>query len=319
MRHMRVLELVDTVARAGSVRRAAEQLNFNPSALTRRIQDLEAELDAKLFERTARGMRLTAAGELFVAHARQQLAESERLKSGLEDLRGLRRGQVRIACSQAVALEFLPEAVGAFRREYPQVDFDVRVCDHEQAERALASYEVDLVLVFSPTPLSNFQHLATLEQRLVALMPKDHPLARESVLRLRNCAVFPSALPDRSTGGRQLLDAFSARTGVQFEAVVESNSFEMLRQSVIHSGLLSFQIDVGAPAAESGSGIVVRPIDRRDAPAADLVFGQLRGRNLPVASAVFAEHIIESMKRARTSKRRPGRRGQQENLANGSS
>lgn len=308
MRHMRVLELVDTVARAGSVRRAAERLNFNASALTRRIQDLEAELDAKLFERTTRGMRLTAAGELFVAHARQQLAETERLKSGLEDLRGVRRGLVRIACSQAVALEFLPKAVGAFRQRYPQIDFDVRVADHEQAERALTSYEVDLVLVFSPTPLLNFQHLATLEQRLAALLPPGHPLAEESSLRLRSCAAFPSALPDRSTGGRQLLDAFSARTGVQFDAVVESNSFEMLRQSVVHSGLVSFQIEVGAPFDGVGSGIVVRPIDRRDAPAADLVFGQLRGRNLPVSSAVFAEHVIDVMTRARGSRRHARKR-----------
>lgn len=303
MRHMRVLELVDSVARAGSVRRAAEQLNFNPSALTRRIQDLEAELDAKLFERTARGMRLTAAGEIFVGHARQQLAEAERLRSGLEDLRGLRRGQVRIACSQAVALEFLPQAIGAFRRDYPQVDFDVRVCDHEQAERELAAYEVDLVLVFSPTPLSNFQHLAKLDQRLVALMPQNHPLANQSVLRLRDCAIYPSALPDRSTGGRQLLETYSARTGILFEVAVESNSFEMLRQSVVHSGLLSFQIEVGAPPIGTESGIAVRPIDRRDAPAADLVFGQLRGRNLPVASAVFAEHVIDVMEHARGSRR----------------
>tara|TARA_R110000868_G_scaffold61059_9_gene185755 strand:- start:11705 stop:12619 length:915 start_codon:yes stop_codon:yes gene_type:complete len=301
MRHMRVLELVDTVARAGSVRRAAEQLNFTASALTRRIQDLEAELDAKLFERTARGMRLTAAGELFVGHARHQLAEAERLRSGIEDLKGLRRGHVRIACSQAVALEFMPEAIGRFRRDYPLVDFEVRVVDHEQAERALASYEVDLVLVFSPVPLMQFQQLASLEQRLVALVPHDHPLAAESPLRLRRCAAFPAALPDRSTGGRQLLEAFSARTGIQFQVAVESNSFEMLRRSVIHSGLVSFQIEVGAVAPGVGSDIVVRAIDRRDTPAANLVLGQLRGRNLPVAPAVFAEHIVDGMAQIRAA------------------
>ena len=60
MRHGRVLEYVNEVARAGSIRRAAEQLNFAPSALTRRIMDLEQELGTDLFERTARGNRSAA-------------------------------------------------------------------------------------------------------------------------------------------------------------------------------------------------------------------------------------------------------------------
>lgn len=308
MRHLRILEYVDAVARTGSVRGAAAQLNFTASALTRRIFDLEAELGAKLFERTPRGMRLTAAGELFVAHARAQLAEVDRLKSGIEDLRGLRRGLVRIACSQAMAPDFLPRTIGEFRRRYPQVAFDVRVVDHETAMAALVSYEVDIVLVFQPAAHAQFQQLATLEQRLVAQMARDHPLAGQAsagqasagqaTLRLRDCARYPVALSDRSTGGRQLLDRFSARTGVQFDVAVESNSFELLRRSAVQSGLVSFQIEVGAPPETAGSDIVVRPIDRRDTPPGDLVLGQLRGRGLPVACARFAEHLAAEMTRA---------------------
>ncbi len=295
MRHLRILTLVDAVARTGSVRGAAEQLNFTASALTRRIQDLEAELGVVLFERTSRGMRPTTAGHMFLSHAREQLAEAERLKSGLEDLQGLRRGKVRIACSQAVAADFMPKAIGTFRREYPLVDFEVRVVDHEQAAMALASYDVDIGLVFSPGALPDFQCLALLEQHLVALLPRDHMLSRNTTLRLHDCAAHPVALPDRSTGGRQLLDAFSAQTGFSFEVAVESNSFEFLRQSVVQSGLVSFQIDVGAPRDAKDPDIVIRKIDRRDAPPADLMLGKLQGRNLPQISTTFAEHVIAGM------------------------
>ena len=62
MRHLRLLQYVDEVARAGSIRRAAERLNVTASAVNRRIMDLEEELDAELFERRPRGVRLTAAG-----------------------------------------------------------------------------------------------------------------------------------------------------------------------------------------------------------------------------------------------------------------
>lgn len=295
MRHLRILELVDEVARTGSIRRAAERLNFTASALTRRIQDLESELGAVLFERTSRGMRPTAAGDMFLAHAREQLAEAERLKSGLEDLQGLRRGRVRIACSQAVAPEFMPRAIGAFRRSYPMIDFEVRVVDHEQAATALASYDVDIALVFSPETLAGFERLALLEQRLVALLPRGHVLSEKPELRLRDCAAHPVALPDRSTGGRRLLDAFSARTGIPFEVAIESNSFEFLRRSVVQSGLVSFQIDAGAPAADADPDIIVRKVDRRDAPPANLVLGKLPGRNLPQICLIFAEDVMDRM------------------------
>lgn len=295
MRHLRILELVDEVARTGSIRRAAERLNFTASALTRRIQDLESELGVVLFERTSRGMRPTSAGDMFLAHAREQLAESERLKSGLEDLQGLRRGKVRVACSQAVAPEFMPRAIGAFRQSYPMIDFEVRVVDHEQAATALAFYDVDIALVFSPGTLPGFERLALLEQRLVALMPRGHALCAKPELRLRDCAAHPVALPDRSTGGRQLLDSFSARTGIPFEVAIESNSFEFLRRSVVQSGLVSFQIAVGAPVAKAEPDIVVREVDRRDAPPANLVLGKLPGRNLPQICLIFAQYVIDGM------------------------
>ena len=150
MKHLRILRYVDEVARTGSIRKAADQLNVTASAVNRRIMDLEEELGAQLFERRPRGVRLTAAGEVFVHYLREQDGGVERMKSQIEDLRGLRRGTVRIACSQALALDFLPREIAAFRARHPMVSFGVSVLDHEQAMTALADYEVDLVLVFRP-------------------------------------------------------------------------------------------------------------------------------------------------------------------------
>src|SRR5712672_997338 len=211
MKHLRILSYVDEVARSGSIRKAADQLNVTASAVNRRIMDLEEELGAPLFERRPRGVRLTAAGEVLVHYLREQDGEVERMKSQIEDLKGLRRGTVRIACSQALALDFLPREIAEFRTRHPLVAFDVKVLDHEQAMAALAGYEVDLVLVFRPPFLPNFQPLMSIRQRLVALMAADPPLAGQKKIRLSDCADYPVALPERSLGGRQLLDQVSAR------------------------------------------------------------------------------------------------------------
>jgi DNA-binding transcriptional LysR family regulator len=291
MKHLRILRYVDEVARTGSIRKAADHLNVTASAVNRRIMDLEEELGAKLFERRPRGVRLTAAGEVFVHYLREQDGGVERMKSQIEELRGLRRGTVRIACSQALALDFLPREIANFRTRHPLVSFAVKVLDHEQAIGALAAYEVDLVLVFRPPFLANFQPLMSLEQRLVAVMSADHPLAGRATVRLRDCADYPVALPERSLGGRQLLEEVSARSGLTFKLAAESNSFELLRGLVTHANLISFQIRIGTLPDSNRLGLVARDIDDRDVPRANLVLGQLRARNLPIPAAVFAEQL----------------------------
>jgi len=295
MRHLRILRYVDEVARAGSIRKAADQLNVTASAVNRRIMDLEDELGAPLFERRPRGVRLTAAGEVFVHYLREQSGDAERMKSQIEDLKGLRRGTVRIACSQALALDFLPREIAEFRARHPHVSFAVKVADHEQAMEALAAYQVDIVLVFRPPFLANFQPLMTLEQRLVAVMARDHPLAGKRAVRLRDCAAFPVALPERSIGGRQLLDEVMARSGLSFNVAAESNSFELLRGLVLHAGLVSFQIRIGTMPEGNKLGMAMRPIDERDVPRANLVLGQLRSRNLPIPAAIFAERLSRAL------------------------
>jgi len=304
MRHLRLLAHVVEVARTGSIRKAAEALNLTPSAMNRRIQDLETEVGTPLFERRPRGVKLTTAGEMFVRYARSQIADAERMKSQVEDLRGLRRGPVLIACSQALALDFLAARVGGFQKQHSRVTFDLKVLDHDRALAALASYEVDLALIYRPAMWPTLRVIASLPQRLVAIVRADHPLAKKKYVRLSDCSEYPAALPDRSLSGRQILDEVATRRDLRFHAVAESNSFEMLRSLVHRCNAISFQIEIGAPSGDLGMGLVARPIDTRDVPAADLVLCQLRGRSLSIAATAFSEALAKSLhdlkNRART-------------------
>jgi DNA-binding transcriptional LysR family regulator len=304
MRHLRLLTHVVEVARTGSIRKAAEQLNLTPSAMNRRIQDLETEVGTPLFERRPRGVKLTTAGEMFVRYARSQIADADRMKSQVEDLRGLRRGPVLIACSQALALDFLATRVAGFQRLHPRVTFDLKVMDHDRALAALGSYDVDLALIYRPSMWPTLRVIASVPQRLVAVVRADHPLAKKKSVRLSDCAEYPAALPDRSLSGRQILDEVTTRRDLRFSVMAESNSFEMLRGLVHRCNMVSFQIEIGAPSGDLGMGLVGCPIDTRDVPAAELALCQLRGRGLPIAAAAFAETLSKSLHDLKT---RPAR------------
>jgi hypothetical protein len=96
----------------------------------------------------------------------------------------------------------------------------------------------------------------------------------------------------------------SARSGLTFKLAAESNSFELLRGLVTHANLISFQIRIGTMPENNKLGLVARDIDDRDVPRANLVFGQLRARNLPIPAAVFAEKLVRALEamRGETSK-----------------
>jgi len=294
MNHLRFLNYFDEVARVGSIRQAAERLHVAPSAVNRRIQDLEQELGVPLFERLPRGMRLTAAGELFVRYVRGRASALEQVRSEIEELQGLRRGTVRLVASQALAPQFMPRLVADFRRDHPLVDFQVRVGDHVLALRALRAFEADLVMAFNLAPESDLEVLVRMEQRLVVLMHRTHPLAaREGGLRLRECMDYPLLLPNRETGGRQLLESYLSRSSVKLRPVVESNSFEFLRGCLHHGHALSVQFAIGAVTEDHD--IVTQEITDRQFPTGHLVLAHLRGRQLPIIAHAFMTRALATL------------------------
>lgn len=295
LQYLRVFAHVDEIARAGSIRKAAEKLFITPSALDRRIQDLEAELGAPLFERHARGMRLTAAGELFVRHARAQRADFERIHAEIEHLKGLRRGSVTIAASQALAYAVLPQVIHRFREANPGIAFKVRICDRQAVVAALRDFEADLGLVYNMPSAADITALFEIEQRLCAMMAAGHPLAAQPTVRMRDCLRFPLAMPDATLGGRALLETFLARSSLKPRVVLESNSFEMLRNFVRANDAISFQIRVGTPVDRVVDGVTARVIEERAFPRQPLVVAQQKGRHLPQSALHFLAALREAL------------------------
>lgn len=295
MKHLTSHRLIDEIARTGSIRKAAETMALTPSAVQRRLQAFEDDLGEVIFERFSHGVRLNSAGEVVILHIRQQLAETDRLKSRLADLAGVRRGQVSIACSQALTPYFLPGEIARYMAEFPQVTFDVHVQEHGSAARALQDYEVDLALVFDAASMPGFEVITAVPQAIHAIMARDHPLAGAGVLRLRDCLRYPLALPTQSFGGRVLFDQSVAARGLAPQIALQSNSFEYLKAHVARTDAITFQIPIGAPDPGAAGEIVTRPVSPRDVWSGLLFLGQLKGRTLSVAASRFVEQITRSL------------------------
>jgi DNA-binding transcriptional LysR family regulator len=294
MRHMTTLLYIDAVARAGSIRKAAETLSITSTALNRRLLAIEEDLGVPIFERLPRGVRLNSAGELLIHHIRNQISDMDRVRSQIADLAGERRGHVTIACSQAL-LPYLPRQIAAYRQEHPGVTFAVFRRDREAAEQALVDHTADLALVFEPIRLAEFQTLLTVRQHVHAMFSRHHPLAARDMVRLRECLDYPIALPTRAYGVRHLMELALADSPISLDPVVESDSFEFLGHQAIAEGIVSFQIPIGLPPGGMLPDMVSRQLDPRDVPSGLIYMGQLRGRILPVAAAKFAEMLQKDL------------------------
>jgi DNA-binding transcriptional LysR family regulator len=284
-----IFSYLDAVANHGSIRKAAEALHIASSALNRRILDLEADVGSPLFERLPRGVRATAAGELFLAYVRRSLKELRLVEAQIDGLRGLVHGRVRIAVAESVTGRMLPDAIAEYHQHHPGVGFSVTVGGPRELAQALARDRVDLILTHEKVDQAEVNVLAEVPQPLCALVAPEHPLATRKSLRLRECVAYPLAIPDETLAARSLIDGALGGASIRFEPALLSNSIEATKMFARTSGGVCFSFKIGKKP--DVSGMIAIPLSDPGLAEARLSLAGRRGRVLPVAAAAFAEQL----------------------------
>jgi DNA-binding transcriptional LysR family regulator len=174
-------------AEAGNFQRAADRLNIAQSALSRRIQDLETELGTPLFERQARGVRLTAAGQAFLTDVRKIMDDIDEAAHHAQRVVLGQEGELNIGFVEVVPrFSVLTDAFQAFRAAYPRVQLQLRpMITDFQVERMRAG-EINAGLLFHTDLTSEFERRELLRDRFMLALPRAHPLADRTDLRLED-------------------------------------------------------------------------------------------------------------------------------------
>ncbi len=291
MRHLLIPKFVDKIARAGSLRKAAQQLRITPSALNRRILSIEEELGVEIFERHPTGLKPNAAGEIILKHFREQIADMERVKSTIADISGMRAGHVNIGITSELTQYFIPEMIKQYSGEFPAVSFSLEIIERDEIDNSLANYSNDIALIFAPTRMRETYPTYSGEQKIYAIMDKNHKLVRKKSVKIYDCVEFPLFLPNRNSGIREILEKSAQKMGIELRAIVESNSFDLLRQILPGSDGVGFLLEVNLPPKLADENL--RPV-RLETPGVApgiLITGHLRARVLPVAASRFLENI----------------------------
>ena len=286
---------LDAVARAGSIRKAAEKLHVASTALNRMILELEEQAGTPLFERLPRGVRPTAAGEVLIHAVRRSLSEIRSAESRIEQLRGLVRGTVRLGCAESVATDLIPSAVAQYQTQHPGVQFQVVSGVTNHLAGLLGQDMVELVLVHDPAPGDELHVISRLHQPLCAMVRPDHPLAGRTSLRLAECQQYPVALGDRSFGSRRLIDTVMDRSRLQLQQQIEASTVQLLKEFTRQTGAISFQFQIGTLQEVRRGELVSIPLVDPALSRSELVLAVRQGRRLPIATLSFIELLVNRL------------------------
>ena len=198
LRHLRYFVAVGEEQHFG---RAAARLRVAQPPLSRQIQDLEREIGFPLFDRLPRGVRLSAAGSLFLKDARRILQDVEEAKRRAERVALGKAGTLRIGIATAVSWHgMVAETFREFRRRQPDVELVVQHLLSVHQIEAVLSGRLDVGFAASMTPWhKELAHSPVAEDRMVLAVAKGHPLAKRERIRLRDLQNMPFiwfTLPD---------------------------------------------------------------------------------------------------------------------------
>jgi DNA-binding transcriptional LysR family regulator len=286
IRRMRVLR---EVAARGSFSAAAESLSFTQSAVSQQIAALEREAGAVLVERSARGVRLTDAGEAVVRHADVILAKLAEAEAELEAIAGVRGGRLRTAAFESAAGTIMPLAISHFAAQHPGVELSMSLMEPEDSLAALRSGDIDLALTVGPGEPGDREgdgviHHHLLEDPLYLVLPQAHPLARKRAIRLADVADEPWIGGEPNCECTRMITDACLRFGFHPRIAFETDDYSAVQGFVAAGVGVSLIAELGLRTVRDD--IVVRPLGR-DTPVRQVFATTLKGYRSPATAAMI--------------------------------
>lgn len=211
---LRLLHMFCEVIRTGSFSAAARATHASQSTVSKAVRQLEDDLGTPLIDRHAAPLQLTAAGEIVYRRAASILDEAQRIRQELDDLRGLRRGELRLGLPPLGSASLFAPLFAIYRARHPRVDIRLQEHGSRRLEELLLAADVELAATLLPAP-ETLEVQPVCREPLMAVLPADHPLALRPELRLQDLRQTPFIFFDAGFALNERLRQACARQGFE--------------------------------------------------------------------------------------------------------
>jgi LysR family cyn operon transcriptional activator len=308
LRHLRYFV---AVAEEQHFTRAAEKLHVTQPTLSHQIRELEGQLDLSLFDRVGRRVKLTAAGEMLLPHARRVIRALGEAQTELDELRGLKRGTLKVGIIQTVNACVIPEIIARFSAAHPGINVMCSEMAVADIESGVESGSLDLGISFLPPCRKNLAGQKLFAEELVAVVAADHALAKNRHLRIRDVAKHPMALLAQKFCTRQLIDRAMAEARAQPDVKVEMNSVDSILSTVRRTQLVTLLPTLALCQRDTGlkAIAVIEPSPRR---SVGLLW--LENAHQRATAQAFAEVTLTVLAERKLSNRESRQSGHEETM-----
>ena len=235
--NLRQLELFVAVVESGSFSRGAETASLTQSTVSQHIATLENEAELRLLDRTGQGVILTSAGELFLQHARQVLAECDRLRQAMAGFRGLQQASLTVGASNIPANYLIPAILPRLAAEHPGIALTMQTGDSRAILERLLADDVELAVVGSRDDDRGVEYLPLTSDLLVLAVSSQHPLSQSPTISLDDLAECPMIVRESGSGSDQALRQALRQAGfdpARLQIAVRLGSNEAVRQALLN-------------------------------------------------------------------------------------
>lgn len=234
---LRQLRYLVAIAQEANFTRASEKVFVSQSALSQQIQALEQETGMVLLDRSKRGVRLTAAGEILYRHAQRIFLELEQAETAINELAGLQRGELHVGVVQTVNDYLMPLLASSFTQRHPRVKLLVSELSTDEIEAGLEQGELQVGLGFIPSSSPGIDAQSLLEEQLVLIVRSDHPLAQHKQIAVGSLDQLPMVMLSNTFCTRRLWEDSARLAPAKPEVVMEMNTVSSILTVVENSDL----------------------------------------------------------------------------------
>jgi LysR family transcriptional regulator, hca operon transcriptional activator len=278
LRHLRYFI---AVAEEGSLLHAAERrLHTSQPSLSRQIRDLEMELGVKLLERKARGIELTAAGRVFLDHARLALMQIEVACEAARNTERPHKPGFGLGFLPGQEVIWLSGALRILREEASDVDVTITTKSSPELANALMQGEIDVALLRRETRTAGLDFKLLVKEPLVAVLPARHRLARHKTIRPEDiCREDFISTARAAPVLKTVIDEYAAKVGIKLKQIFDAETLSGGMSLVASTG--GFTLLPTYVQSALIPSVVARPL-HGEAPTIDLVMGYNKSNTSPL-------------------------------------
>ncbi|ACK71711.1 transcriptional regulator, LysR family [Gloeothece citriformis PCC 7424] len=284
--------MFEATARHGSFTKAAEELYITQPTVSSQVKQLTKAIGLPLFEQIGKRLYLTEAGKELLNTCQDVFDRLDNFEMKIADLKGTKQGTLRLGVITTTKY-FVPRLLGEFCEHYPGIDISLQVTNHQQLHQRMLNNEDDLYILSQLPEDVELHSEAFLENPLVVIARKDHPLAKKSRIPITDLNGEPFIMRETGSGTRHAALKLFNQHKVSVKVRLELGSNEAIKQAI--AGGLGISVLSKHTLSCASNELTILDVDHFPIERWWYV-GYLSGKQLSVIARTFLQFLIEETK-----------------------